>query len=312
MAKKATAAPIDKLSPTQFENLTFDLMMLRGMSNVRWRTPGADGGRDIEGETSVIDFSGHQKTEKWYVECKHYASAIGWPTVYEKISHADAASADALLICTQSTFSPTAITRTQEWNDKQDSLKVRLWPRHDLELRLGEHPDLQIKYGLSKATDQSGSSITQLSLTIFKTLTSYCANQEMLGASADRMLEAARALSSLIHKKMEDVELVGYARSSVLKTESDEFVDIVAVPDSQLDRHGVIAYAHLLAALTSSRVTVESADKATCFVRTNPTSQIAATVARHAPAFNSICFWSSFDATVSSTEIALKQREALA
>ena len=280
------------------------------MSNVRWRTPGADGGRDIEGETSVVDFSGHQKTEKWYVECKHYASAIGWPTVYEKISHADAASADALLICTQSTFSPTAITRTQEWNDKPESLKVRLWPRHDIELRLSEHPDLETKYGLSTTKDHSGSSITQLSLTIFKTLTSYCASQELKGATANRMLEAARTLSSLIHKKMEDIELIGYARSSGLQSETDDFVDVVALPDCQLDRHGVQAYAHFLAALTSSQIIVQAIDQTTCSIRTEPASQIAATIARHAPAFNSICFWSSFDATISNTEVSLKQREA--
>jgi hypothetical protein len=35
------------LTPTEFENLVFDLLISRGMVNVAWRTPGADGGRDI-------------------------------------------------------------------------------------------------------------------------------------------------------------------------------------------------------------------------------------------------------------------------
>lgn len=311
MASKVTANPLDNLSPTQFENLIYDLMVLRGMLNVQWRTPGADGGRDIEGETSVIDFSGHQRTEKWYIECKRYKAAIGWPTIYNKISHADAASADVLLMCTQSTFSPTAITRTQEWNKKQSSVKIRLWPKHELQLRLGEHPDLQVKHGLSKSKDQSGSSITHLSLTVFKALASYCASQEIKGEPADRMLEAALAISSLVHKKMEDIELSGQVRSSALKSEKNDFVEIIAKPGCSLDGHGVKAYVYLLAALTSSRVKVQSQDEFTCAVQLESGREIKEIIARYNSAFSSICVWSNFDANISTKEVMLKQRKVL-
>ena len=311
MAKKATAISLDDLSPTQFENLIFDLMVLRGMSNVHWRTPGADGGRDIEGEISVVDFSGHQRSEKWYTECKRYKAAIGWPTIYEKIGHADAASADVLLMCTQSTFSPTAITRTQEWNQKQGSVKVRLWPKHDLELRLGEHPDLQVKYGLSESKDQAGSTITQLSLTTFKALASYCASQEFKGEPADRMLEAAFAISGLVHKKMEDIELGHQVRSSALKSEESDFVEIVTLPGCRLDRHGVRAYAHLLAALTSLQVKVQSKDEFECSVEAIGGRKIKSMIEKYSADFSAICFWSNFDANISESGVTLKQRDAL-
>jgi len=311
MAKKIAATPLDGLSPAQFENLIFDLMVLRGMSNVQWRTPGADGGRDIEGETSVVDFSGYQRVEKWYVECKRYKAAIGWPTIYEKISHAEAVAADVLLMCTQSTFSPTAISRTQEWNSRLGSVKVRLWPKHDLELRLGDHPDLQTKYGVSGKKDSSGSSITQLSLATFKLLTSYCADQELKGNPADRMLEAAFALSSLVHKKMEDIELNGRVQSSVLMPESNDFVEILVDQGCRLDRHGVRAYAHLLAALTSSRIKVQSYNELTCSIQREDGHAIGSIVTRYNSAFGSICFWSNFDADVSGNEVVLKQREIL-
>lgn len=311
MAKTAKALSLDSLSPTQFENLIFDLMVLRGMSNVQWRTPGADGGRDIEGQTSVTDFSGYQRTENWYMECKRYKTSISWPIIYEKIAHADAASADVLLMCTQSTFSPAAITRVREWNQKHGSLKIRLWPKHDLELRLGEHPDLCVKYGLSAASDQPGGTVTQLSLTMFKALTSYCASQEMKGAMPDRMLEAARAISSLIHKKIEDIELSGRIRTSGLKTESEAFVDIQATPSSQLDLHGVRAYAHLLAALTLSRVKVESQDDSTCALEVEAGGKIEELIGRYGPTFSSICFWSNFDSKVSNNQVILTQREVL-
>lgn len=311
MTKKAKKISLDCLSPTQFENLIFDLMVLRGMSNVQWRTPGADGGRDIEGETSVVDFSGHQRVERWYVECKRYKTAIGWPTIYEKIGHADAASADVLLMCTQSTFSPTAITRAQEWNSRQGSVRIRLWPKHDLELRLGEHSDLQVKYGLSDSKDQSGSSITQLSLATFKALSSYCASRELKGEPPDKMLEAALAISSLVHKKMEDIELSGKVKNSVLRSEKNDFIEVIADPGCRVDRHGVQAYAHLLAALVSRRIKVQSRDEFTCSVRLEGGRKIGDIVDRYNATFSSICFWSSFEADVSSDEVLIKQRESL-
>jgi hypothetical protein len=38
------------LSPRQFENVVYDLVSAAGLRNAVWRTPGADGGRDIEGD----------------------------------------------------------------------------------------------------------------------------------------------------------------------------------------------------------------------------------------------------------------------
>lgn len=59
-----------ELDDTDFENLVFDLMTAQGMLNVTWRTPGADGGRDIEGTVVHSDFSLTRTEQKWYVECR--------------------------------------------------------------------------------------------------------------------------------------------------------------------------------------------------------------------------------------------------
>lgn len=59
-----------------FENLVYDLLVRRGLGNVKWRTPGADGGRDIESEYMVYDFSGSARVERWYVECKRQRQAV--------------------------------------------------------------------------------------------------------------------------------------------------------------------------------------------------------------------------------------------
>src|SRR5258706_16433701 len=104
--KRAKGTPrvrlLTELTPLEFENLIFDLMTSRGMSNVVWRTPGADGGRDIEGQTTELDLSGTAVSRKWYVECKRYATSVDWPTIYPKLSYADSHHADFLLLCTTS------------------------------------------------------------------------------------------------------------------------------------------------------------------------------------------------------------------
>jgi len=46
------------LAPSEFENFSFDILNAAGVRNLTWRTPGADGGRDIEGSIFVTDFSG--------------------------------------------------------------------------------------------------------------------------------------------------------------------------------------------------------------------------------------------------------------
>lgn len=132
---------LSQLAPTDFENLIFDLLVLGGMKNVNWRTPGADGGRDIEGFTAELDLSGRQQIKKWFVECKRYARSVDWPTIYHKIAYADSNQADVLLMCTTSSFSPAAITEVDKWNNSRRAMSVRLWPRHELEIQLKHYPD---------------------------------------------------------------------------------------------------------------------------------------------------------------------------
>jgi hypothetical protein len=68
-------ARLKQMQPQEFENLAYGLVFLCGAQNLRWRTPGADGGRDLECEFRVADFSGEHATEKWYVECKRYGKS---------------------------------------------------------------------------------------------------------------------------------------------------------------------------------------------------------------------------------------------
>lgn len=140
------------LTPSQFENLAYDLLTWRGMRNAAWRTPGADGGRDIEGSYEVQDLSGTYQIQKWYVDCKRYASSVNWPTVYEKLSYADSNGADFLLIVCTPSVSPQCRTEIDKWNVKTPKTIIRAWEPHFLEQLLIEHPEVAIKHGFRKAT----------------------------------------------------------------------------------------------------------------------------------------------------------------
>ena len=151
MARKSSLtqlAKLKRLPPDVFEILTYDLLFLSGLRNLSWRTPSADGGRDIEGEFSVLDFSGETNIQKWYIECKRYENALNWPTVFEKLSIAENHNADYLLFVTTSNFSVPCRDEVERHN-RLRRVKIRIWPFYRLAHQLSIHGQVAVKYGLS-------------------------------------------------------------------------------------------------------------------------------------------------------------------
>lgn len=76
------AVSFGNLSPTDFEEFCFDLLIAAGFTNVDWRkgTPKSgspsDQGRDIVAEYTRTDIDGHTYTETWFIDCKHYGNAV--------------------------------------------------------------------------------------------------------------------------------------------------------------------------------------------------------------------------------------------
>jgi restriction endonuclease Mrr len=110
-------ARLKRLEPQEFENLAYDILFLSGVQNLRWRTPSADGGRDLEGDLAVVDFSGETVRQRWYIECKRYSQSLSWPTVYEKLAIAINHAAHFLLFITTSNFSSQCRDEVQRHND---------------------------------------------------------------------------------------------------------------------------------------------------------------------------------------------------
>lgn len=136
------------LTPKEFENLTFDLLQSAGLRNMVWRTPGADGGRDIEGRYVINDLSGSITVQKWYVECKRYSSPIDWPTLFEKIAYAEVHQADYLLLVTTNNPSPQCETKISEWNAQRGRVQIRVWRGYEIDRLLEGYPVVATKFGL--------------------------------------------------------------------------------------------------------------------------------------------------------------------
>jgi hypothetical protein len=135
---------------------------------VTWRTPGADGGRDIEATAAMIDISGQTIQQKWYIECKRFRASLNWPTVYEKISYALNHRADFLLIVTTSNFSPNCQTEVNRFNSLNPFPKIRIWPAHQILRLLDTYPIIAAKYGLSRDSNAAKQSFEPLLFEITK------------------------------------------------------------------------------------------------------------------------------------------------
>jgi len=297
-----------KLKPIEFENLTFDLMVAKGMVNVVWRTRGADGGRDIEASVLHIDFSGLQTSTKWFVECKRYKGSIGWPTIYEKLAYADSLQADYLLLCTTSQFTPAAINQVELWNRASRTPKIRLWPGQELNLQLKQYPDILLKYGLLPTPATPGKSLVSLSLALSKSVGSY--HSQLIFENSKKihpMLQAAQTLGELILRRMEDLAESGRIRPSFAIFEANALTQcLVSGVSDAIDEIGLRAFASYLIALTRASITVTFDAKGSC--RIVAQKDVTDLLFRYRDTFSAIAFWSDFEFSFSEKTIFINQR----
>ena len=186
------------LADRVFENLAYDLLSARGVENLVWRTPGADGGRDLEGVITTTDFAGYSRREAWYFECKRYTSSISWPIVFEKVAYARNANAENLLVLTSSQFSPNCVDEMNRWNIRQEKPTIRQWAYYDIERILADHPFLAMKYGLHDSALLERSPIAPpLVLELVKSANAAYSAQEFL-SSPRQYIELSAAIADLI------------------------------------------------------------------------------------------------------------------
>ena len=205
---------IKKLSPTEFESLVHDLTICMGIRNVSWRTPGADGGRDIEGVWIASDPTGDVVQESWYIECKRYAVTVDWPTVYSKVAYAVSNDADVLLMVTTASLSPACKTEISKWNASRRRPSIRHIDGTRIESVIRLNSILVAKYRLGK----SGPKFSVSFKTIASILSSLCdsAEAELEIASTSVSADAAFELARLISSRTVELELTdGFSKARI-------------------------------------------------------------------------------------------------
>jgi hypothetical protein len=193
-----------RLHPARFEQLTFDLLTTVGLRNAEWRTPGADGGRDIQGVFAVTDLSETTSFQSWYVECKRYGASVDWPTVRGKLAYAENHSADFLLIVTTGHLSPTCKEEIHRRERRSERPRIRYWDAAVLEPLVARHSHLLIKYRLIDSPVHRTASI--LPLVRLGTKLVQSAHASSPAPSFGPPLECAAAVMDLISARLSEAE----------------------------------------------------------------------------------------------------------
>ncbi|MBR0870305.1 restriction endonuclease [Bradyrhizobium tropiciagri] len=212
---------LKRLPPEQFENLTYDVLLLSGVQNLRWRTPAADGGRDLEGDVVSVDFSGETVRQRWYIECKRYNQSIDWSTVYGKLTVAINHQADYLLLVTTSNVSVPCRDEIQRHNERR-GVQIRVWPFYYLEQLLTVHGQVAVKYGLVKNPQTLHVDFERIISELMKLAQATDAAVEFGQKSRDRVTLIA-VFTELISKRIEDVRKHGRFITHRFKPDRDTF-----------------------------------------------------------------------------------------
>lgn len=217
LLKRVTA-----LSPTSFENLTLDLLRAVGFRNLVWRTPGADGGRDIEGERTVTDPSGTDYPQKWYFECKRYTSSVDWPTVWQKLAYADSHGADVLFLITNSQPSPQCENEIRSWNEMRRRPIMRVWRGYDIPKYLRLNEDVAVAHGIIQS-QLTPSTLAVDFASVLSKLVQATHGAWVFSQDPEIPLISAASLSELFHQRLQCLSLHGRFVSGVPLKDADDW-----------------------------------------------------------------------------------------
>jgi hypothetical protein len=299
-------ARLKQLSPVDFENLAYDLVFLSGAQNLRWRTPSADGGRDLEAEFRIADFSGEHVTQRWYVECKRYNKSLSWPTVYEKLTIAVNHGADYLLFVTTSNFSAPCRDEVQRHNSKSGVVQIRVWPFYRLDHLLSIHGQVALKYGLVQTPKALHADFETIIFEITKLAQSTYGAAEFGQRTKDR-IELLTAFTELLSARVGDVREFGQFALHKFRPSRDSYKWCVPFP---LDTPN-FDQTSLRAALSSIRVILGVTSLKCSVVKGAIAINVSSTTGlRSARLFGLITTFGMIDVEYRDDAVILRAREA--
>ena len=145
----------NQLSASDFEELTFDLLVQLGFVNVSWRRGtgkaghSADQGRDVVAQLLRREVDDTKHFETWFAQCKHYKRGVPPEALQDAVAWAVAERPSVLLIVASNFLSNSAKNWIENYErNNQPPFRLKLWERKDLERLLSSSPTLVKKYNL--------------------------------------------------------------------------------------------------------------------------------------------------------------------
>lgn len=145
----------DGLTATEFEAFCFDLVAASGFSNVDWRkgTPKpsspADQGRDIVADYTRIDVDGYSYTDRWFIDCKHYARGVPPEALSNAASWAEAERPAVLLYIASGYLTNGAKTWIDDYvRNNNPRFRIRVWELPQLRNLIAQHQDVAFQHNV--------------------------------------------------------------------------------------------------------------------------------------------------------------------
>jgi hypothetical protein len=149
----------DGLSPTDFEEFSFDLVSESGFTNVDWRkgTPLAsspsDRGRDIVARKALKDVDGHAYEESWFIDCKHYKRGVPPDALQGTIAWANAERPAVVLFIASGYLTNGAKDWIADYErTNRPPFRIRVWEKPQLLRLVEKNLDLAFKHDVGTST----------------------------------------------------------------------------------------------------------------------------------------------------------------
>ncbi|MES2392940.1 MAG: restriction endonuclease [Acidobacteriota bacterium] len=155
-----------KLSDTEFEEFTYDLLEDLGFVNLDWRkgtgkkTSPADSGRDIVGHLQRTDVDRSRRSERWFIDCKHYVKGIPAKELHNLLAWAEAERPDVALFVASNFLSNPAKDYLEAYRrNNHPPFVIKVWERTNLESMTRGKRDLLQMHGVLKSYVRAESEI---------------------------------------------------------------------------------------------------------------------------------------------------------
>jgi hypothetical protein len=156
----------NELTDTDFEEYCYDLMEEKGFINLDWRkgtgkkTSPSDSGRDIIAHLPRRGVERTKRTEKWFVDCKHYEKGVPARDLQNMLAWAQAERPDVALFIVSNFLSNPAKTYLETYKrNNNPPFEIEVWERTQLESMTRGKRDFLQMHGVLKSYVRAESEI---------------------------------------------------------------------------------------------------------------------------------------------------------